>query len=485
MHMRNSVKFTCLLVICILSFSSFNLATAANQANSTGKITHIVIITQENHSFDNYFGTFPGLASRYRLNLSTCVPVNPNEKSLGCVRPFNGDNNSAFIQTQGLSHSWNSSHIDYNSGTMNGFIYANTLLSAGKLAHANYTMAYYTNYTIPNYWDYASEYALDANFFSSQLSYTYPNRLYDVAARSNENLTKNIAVDLPLYNLNYSTIISQLSNRAISWDYYTGNWQDNWDCKPFNGSLIKSNGTYKGFDSYYGVLEDFPNIQLNMTMVNGKPVCDHLLNDNDLLKAIKTNTLPDVVWVNPNTTDSEHPGNTAPLPTGQMYVTSIVNAIMQNAKLWSTTAIFITDDEFGGYYDGVSPPQVDQYGYGFRVPLIIISPYVKHGIYYGKPYGAGEDFSAFLSTIESNWNLQNLTNRDGVDAPLWYMFNFKQAPLPPLLLPSNALAVYPVSSCLNSGLCRQGPNQSPVYLANPPVYPQPSGNSDTWDDPGD
>jgi phospholipase C len=409
--------------------------------------------------------------------MTTCMPVDPSNPGKGCVHPFNADNNSAFAQTQGLSHSWNTSHVAYNNGAMNGFIYAQTLLSSAKLAHANYSMAYYTNRTIPDYWDYASYFALDANFFSSQLSYTYPNHLYEVAARSNQNLTSNISVDQPLYNLTYPTIINQLTKLGISWNYYTGNWNDSWDCKPFNSTLIKANGTYKGFGSYYGVLEDFPGIQLNTTIANGKPLCKHLQNDNDLLAKISKGELPQVSWVNPNTTDSEHPGNIATIPTGQLYVSNIINAIMSNSTLWKSTAIFITWDDFGGYYDNVAPTQVDQYGYGFREPLIVISPYVKPGIYYGHPYGTEEDLSAFLSTIESNWHLQSLTNRDNADAPLWYMFDFKQTPLPPLLMPDNALGVYPVQSCVSDGLCRIGYNQVPVHLLNPPTYPQPTGNS--------
>jgi phospholipase C len=347
---------------------------------------------------------------------------------------------------------------------MGGFIYAQELLPPEK-AIANYSMGYYTNRTLPDYWDYASYYALDANFFGSQLSYTYPNRLYEVAARS--NFPANPSSDPPMYNLTYATIINQLSQDKISWKYYTGNWQDQWDCKPFNSTVLNHQHVYEGFNTFFGDMEDFPAVQQT------QPLCKDLRNTTDLMADIASGNLPAVAWVNPNMTQSEHPGNAATLPAGQLYVSSIVNAIAQNPALWKHTAIFITYDEFGGYYDQVAPPQVDQWGYGFRLPLMVISPYVKPGVYYGNPRGQPEDLSALLSTIESNWGLAPLTSRDALDAPLWYMFNFHQKAREPLIMPSNALGIYPWTACVAQALCRIGTGLTPVHVANPPSYLYP------------
>ena len=183
---------------------------------------------------------------------------------------------------------------------------------------------------------------------------------------------------------------------------------------------------------------------------------------------IGSGNLPVVSWVVPNRNESDHPG-ISNLPQGEKYVASIINAISQNKSLSQSTAIFLTWDDWGGYYDHVVPKQVDAYGYGIRVPLIVISPYVQRGIFIGSPPGTQRDFSAFLTTIEYNWHLQNLTDRDGSETPLFNMFNFNQTPLKPLILPSSTLAIYPWKSCVRQNVCSVGnvppPSVSPSMLS--------------------
>lgn len=431
-------------------------------------IQHIVIIMQENHAFDNYFGTFPGLKKGYSENLSVCMPVVINSSN-GCVKPFNGDNNVTAIQSVDLHHNWNHSHEAFNNGSMNGFI-TNQIDHAGKVSPGDAvdTMAYYTNATLPNYWDYASYYALDANFFSSTLDDSLPNHYYLVAGRA-DNI---MGIDPLDFNLTYPTIINQLDDHNISWKFYQGAWNDSWDCTSDSNESIAADTD--GYNAYWGPLADFPAVQQNQTQVNNVPVCDNLLNDNDLMQNITSGYLPNVTWITPDLNDSEHPGVASSLAGGQLYTTSIINAI-SNSPLWNTTAIFLTWDEFGGYYDGAVPTQFDAYGYGFRVPLLVISPYVMPGrIFYGRPIGVQEDFTALLSTIEYNWRLSNLTARDaefdnGIDKGLFYMFNFKQQPLQALILPSNILATYPYGTC---GTCYYGPAM-PYSSAHPPTYPVP------------
>jgi len=198
----------------------------------------------------------------------------------------------------------------------------------------------------------------------------------------------------------------------------------------------------------------------------------------------------------PNKTQSEHPHTSGPngLVNGQLYTASIINAISENPSLWNSTAIFLTWDDWGGYYDNAVPHQVDQYGLGFRVPLIVISPYVIQGkIFYGVN-GAQEGLSSLLSTIEANWGLPSLTNRDQYDPSLFYMFNFSQKLLPPLIMPSNILSIYPYQSCVNQGYCHIGykapyssptpfvgvpaPNLSPTQLQQEALF---AGDGDPYD----
>jgi phospholipase C len=182
--------------------------------------------------------------------------------------------------------------------------------------------------------------------------------------------------------------------------------------------------------------------------------CNSLLNFKDLQNAIQTNNLPNVTWVIPSPSVSEHPGQ-GTWANGQQYVSSVINSI-EHSTDWPTTAIFLLWDDWGGYYDNVVPSQIDPAGEGFRVPFIAISPYsISGAIVQGPVYTANrkqtsqEDFSSILSTIEANWNIPSLGQRDSFEPPLWYMFNFAQTPLPPLFLASTGV-VYPLSSCITA-----------------------------------
>ncbi|MHB8567184.1 MAG: phospholipase C [Nitrososphaerales archaeon] len=428
------LRASLLAVVMALLFVNY---TPVSFSSTSTPIQHIVIILQENHTFDNYFGTYPGLQPAYALDTSKCLPVNGT-----CVYPFNGDSNSTAIQSYDLGHLWGYAKDAYNHGKMNGFIEAQN----GK-AYPLSTMAYYTNYTVPDYWDLAQYYALNANFFSSALSYSWPNHLYAVAARDGgiKGTTNKINFDLT-----FPTIITKLQKAGIDWRYYQGGWDDRAACTNFEAT---HSSPYLGsdFNYFWAPLLDFPSVENNVA------TCHKLLNTNDLLQNISNGYLPQVTWVMPDKSLSEHPDSTGPngLVNGQEYTADVINAISQNPTLWKSTAIFLSWDDWGGYYDHVRPVTVDKLGFGFRVPMILISPYANRGITYGSgPYSGQEDFSAILSTIESNWGLSPLSHRDAAEPPLWYMFNFEQTPLQPLILPTSSLAVYPYSTCLNQGLCQ-------------------------------
>jgi hypothetical protein len=220
--------------------------------------------------------------------------------------------------------------------------------------------------------------------------------------------------------------------------------------------------------------------------------CNSLGNLKDLQNAIKSNNLPSVSWVEPQPTSSDHPGQSTWID-GEKYTSSIINLIEHSAS-WSSTVIFLCWDDWGGYYDGVVPTQLDSAGDGFRVPLIAISPY-SNGNLVGQGQ-AQEDFSAFLSTIEYNWGLAPLSSiagnsiaRDGSETNLFYMLNFNQTPLKPLFLASTGVT-YPLSSCSPPACTNSAVNfpiNSTIYAPNVVINESVSqallfsGN----DDPGD
>ena len=155
---------------------------------------------------------------------------------------------------------------------------------------------------------------------------------------------------------------------------------------------------------------------------------EHIKPVGDILGDIKAGNLPPVSWVTPEFAYSEHPEFS--VCYGQNWTTQIVDAIMQSPD-WNSTAIFITWDDWGGFYDHVKPPKLDAFGLGFRVPFLVISPYAKQG-YIDHRQG---EFSSVLRFIEDNWNLPQLTSRDRRAGDLSYDFDFTQTPRPPDPLP--------------------------------------------------
>jgi phospholipase C len=375
------------------------------------------------------------------------------------VKPFNGDAYSAQIEQVSLQHTHTSSEVSYNNGKMNGFVYAElTLGKPAQIAHANYSMAYYTNRTIPDYWDYASYYSLDANFFSGAMSYSFPNHVFTVAGNMSCPKPTEFMCGPRPFNYSFPTIINALDSYNISWKYYGGSWNLGNDCKPIKSNRVFGTGLNGKSQSYWNVLPDFPAVQLG-------PSCHRIQNVNSLFNNIAQGELPAVSWVTPLTNESDHPG-LASIPASQLYISKLINALSQNPTLWKTTAIFVTWDEFGGYSDTVVPNQEDYWGSGFRVPLLIISPYARSGVIIPSTQ---EDFASFLSTIEANWNLPCVAV-DCHEASLLNLLNFSQPPKLPLILPSNSLAVYPVSSCISQTLCKTG-YMPPTIVTNAPSYP--------------
>ena len=194
--MRQILALSILFMLAL----GLSIAPTAAYADGTSRIQHLIFIVQENHSFDNYFGTYPGVNG---LSLDTAIPIDPNKTSLGYVHPFHlnetqpimiwGDelppgvadpddlqpvNSSApfHLDTESigrdLSHAWSVAHRAYDNGKMDGFVAAEG---------SNLTMGYYDRSDIPYYWDYAGQYVLDDNFFSSLMGPSFPNHLYIVS----------------------------------------------------------------------------------------------------------------------------------------------------------------------------------------------------------------------------------------------------------------------------------------------------------------
>lgn len=266
------------------------------------------------------------------------------------------------------------------------------------------TLSYYDWHEIPNYWEYARRFVLCDQFFSSLAGPSEPNHLYTVAAKSgglvnnpNSRKARNVGDTDAVYT--FPTLAELLQNTHVSWKYYDG--------KPDPQE-----------HSLWNPLPGFRRFQQSSELMS------HLVGMNQFYKDAKSGHLPQVCWIVPDPADSEHPPNDS--ARGMWHVTALVNAIMQSSA-WSNTVIIITWDDYGGFYDHVAPPAVDQYGYGPRVPALVISPYARPGFCCHTTF----DFTSPLKLIEEHFNLKPLTSREGEANDMLDCFDFQQEPVAP------------------------------------------------------
>jgi phospholipase C len=393
---RNFVKGFIFALAIILSLTT--LPTKTYQEGIP--IEHIIIIMQENHSFDNYFGVFPG---------ANGVPKDVCMKYEGyCIRPFL----ITTPVTPDMPHNWNSSHIAYDNGKMDKFIEAE-----GNI----FTMAYYNNITIPYYWELAKNYVLCDNFFSSVLSFSQPNHWYSIAGQAPiisifPGVSSSSSETLKDIYLNESNMIETIAdlfmNSSISWKYY------DYPITPGTYSqAIKSGQAFDFWNPYAAKMSSYT-----------LRYASHFASRDQFFIDLRNGDLPEVSWIIPDFQLSEHPP--ANITLGMIWVAYIVDSIM-TSKYWNSSVIIITWDDYGGFYDHVPPTQIDKYGLSFRVPALIISPYSKsgyidHTLYY---------FESILKFIEWRFNLPSLTYRDKIANNLLNAFNFNQSPNPPHVIP--------------------------------------------------
>jgi phospholipase C len=426
------------------------------------KIRHVVIIMQENRSFDSYFGTYPGADGIPGLaGHPGTVPCIPNPLRHHCERPFHdtADRNA------GGPHGHGNAESDISGGRMDGFV---AQAEQGRAdyckAHADDprcsymptspdVMGYHDWREIPNYWDYASHFVLQDHMFQSDASWSLPSHLYLVSGwsahctRTGDPMSCHSAVQDPGSppgepgnttgkppDYAWTDLTYLLHRYGVSWGYYVAQG-DEPDCS--NSAMfcapIPQNAKTPGIWNplpYFDTVHD-----------------DHQLSDihpvRDFFAQAQAGTLPSVSWITPAQTVSEHPPGL--VTAGQAYVTGVINSIMRSPD-WNSTAIFLAWDDWGGFYDQVVPPTVDDQGYGLRVPGLVISPYAKTGYVDHQTLS----FDAYLKFIEDDFlhGARIDPRTDGRPDPrpdvredarilgnLVHEFNFHQKPRPPFILP--------------------------------------------------
>jgi phospholipase C len=232
---------------------------------------------------------------------------------------------------------------------------------------------------LPNYWDYARLYVLQDALFESITSYSLPAHLYMLAAQSGGY----VGTGQPQpRSFAFQQMTNLLGSGKIEWKYYVNGG-------PTAGAAdggVANVGADETTYSFWNPLPAFPSVKSDPTQFS------RLTNAAQFSADVQNGTLPQVSWIIPNSNLSEHPP--ANVATGAKYVTGLVNAVM-NSPLWDSTAIFVAWDDWGGFYDHVVPPRVDQYGLGIRVPRLVISPYARQGYVDHKTYS----FESWLRII--------------------------------------------------------------------------------------
>jgi phospholipase C len=442
------------------------------------KIKHVVVIMQENRSFDQYFGTFrgadgiPGLAGH--PGAVPCIP-DPQKSNGQCDRPFHDTADENF----GGPHATRNATADmdcsnqasYKRCQMDGFAIQSedgvrckgtnplcSLCQVTQYSSCPDVMGYHTGADIPNYWDYARDYVLQDQMFEPVRSWSVPSHLFMVsewAARCTNPYDpfscRNALMGRgPQGRAQFAwTDITYLLHRShISWAYYLFKGIEP-DCESDAQMSCKPVRQGPQTPSIWNPLPSFTDVIQDRQTKNVKSL-------NAFFADTRSGTLPAVSWIVPNAAVSEHP--TSLVSKGQTYVTGLINAIMQSPD-WRSTAIFLAWDDWGGFYDQVVPPRVDRNGYGLRVPAMVISPYARRGLIDDQTLS----FDAYNKFIEDDFlNGQRLNpatdgrpdSRPDVreSNPLLGNierdFNFKQRPRPPAILPvCPATDLQPKPSC--------------------------------------
>jgi phospholipase C len=376
-------------------------------------IKHVVFIIKENRTFDNMFGRFPGANGvTTGMDMGTERPLTPALDRL----------------PEDIKHCYPCALQAWDGGKMDGFATVDD--AADRYAYTQYGPE-----DLPAYWHWAEEFVLGDDFFASAQGPSFPNHLFTIAATSagtHENPTQDIGLlrahhrasglykawgcdsldsaYVPVFDsegkekklppcFDFQTEGDLLDGAGVPWAYYAATQHQ-------NGYL------WSAYDAVRHIREDVAYWQAHIFGVDG------------LMRDIRDGLLPPVTWITPRFELSEHPEYS--FCHGQNWSIKVIDAIM-NSPMWKDTAIFLTYDDYGGFYDHVPPPQVDRFGFGIRVPLLVISPYAKRGYVMSE---RGE-FSSVLRFIEDNWGLTQLTHRDEDATPMLSAFDFTQAPREP------------------------------------------------------
>lgn len=367
-------------------------AAPARSAEPRTPIEHFVVLMQENHSFENYFGTFPGANG---IPKGTCVPVGRSARP--CVRPFHLGGRAA----PDLGHDARVQRLQYAGGRMDGFVRAATI---DRQAVERSVMGYYDGRDLPFYWNVADDYVLFDRFFSAAPSGSVANHLYWVSGRPGDP-----DGGIPDDGFDVPTIFDRLDERGISWKFYVQDYDPRL-------SFGAGRGADRTAQAVRVPVLNYPRY------VRDPRLFSHIVDLDEYYEDLEHGSLPQVAYIAP-AAGSEHPPGR--LEAGETLVRGLITSLARSAA-WRSSAFMWTYDEWGGWFDHVRPPA----GYGFRVPALLVSPYARRGVVDSTRL----DTTSILKFIEQNWRLRPLATRDARANSLTKAFDFSRAPREPSIL---------------------------------------------------
>ena len=394
-------------------------------------IKHVIFLVKENRTFDNYFGRFPGAngTTTGTLHDGSVVPLEPLPDRV----------------SPDIDHSWRGALTAYDHGRMDGF----DLLAGGKPNQGLHGYTEASQEDIPNYWTLAQQFVLSDNFFSSLHGPSFPNHLYTIAAQSggvmnNPNQKTPNGPPAPLVRPRQDPGVPGLEPRNVppitsgsAWGCDSdptsrvsvldqeGTIERIYPCLDFEtmgDELTAAHVSWKMYAPTEGSAGYIWSVYDAIRHIRAEPAWKRHIVPVDQFAADAANgRLPAVSWISTPSSVSEHPPSSTCV--GENWTVGLLEALA-SGRDWPSSATFITWDDFGGFYDHVPPQQIDQYGLGFRVPLLVISPYARSGYI----DHAQSEFSSVLKFIESDFGVANLTDRDLNTTDFSQVFDFTQQP---------------------------------------------------------
>jgi phospholipase C len=391
-----------LLALMLAAFVAALIAPASAAAaghEARTPIKHLIVLMQENHTYDNYFGTYPRGDGIPR---GVCMPINVNSPSSGCEKPFHIGN----LPVDDLGHNPATFRAQYNHGRMNGFV--NVFRSQG-LEESHNVMGYYDGRDIPYYWNIADRYVLFDHFFSASAGGSASNHMYWVTGTEgspSDSIPPGGYTNLP-------TIFDRLEQAGVSWKFYVQNYDP-------QITFRSPENTDRGSQIVWVPLLDYARYLDNPKLFS------HIVDADQYYSDLRNGTLPQVAFMAPSGSSEHPPGS---IQAGERFVRTLIGAL-SFSRYWSSSAFMWSYDDWGGWYDHVKPPHRDRYGDGFRVPALLVSPYARHGFVDHTEL----DLTSFLKFIEQNWGLRPLAARDAHANSFMNAFDFSQRPAPAIIV---------------------------------------------------